>query len=603
MSERIHKLWPSVAQAAALVLVYTGERVLAGFDTARILLACAAAFAVLAAIAGRVGELGKADESKKGVARILVGAALLFAAGLALYALIPLAFAGDASSAARMRGVAWGVAPVLAAVGLFATVAVEIAVYAVADNPRYEHRRVYRAANRGAGLALLLAALFLAAFVAKKNDKRFDFAQSSKTEPSASTKQVVGSLSEPVRVALFFTRANEVEEVISDYFDALGKSSQMELVHVDHALAAKLATETNVTENGTVVVSRGKQHEKIRIGEKLKNARSALKSFDQNFAKAIIKVTRQSAVAYFTVGHDERRWDVRQGDDRARIELLKSQLVANQYEVKPLGVAEGLASDVPADAGVVFVMGPVKAFQPEERAALLRYVDRGGRMLIALEPEGDADPQNELLEPLGLRYDKTILVNDRAYVKATMTEGDKAFLYSNRFTSHPSVSTMSQHSDKLAVIFPRTGFLTKLAEPAKTKVELVINSLDGTFPDTNGNYQLDEGEKRQQYGLAAAVTRTATASGAGDARVFVLADAETFTDKFIRFQGTPYLFADVIVWLRDVKEPVLPTVTEEDVRIVHKRDEDVLWFYSTIAGVPLLVALAGVVIGQRRRRR
>ena len=158
-----------------------------------------------------------------------------------------------------------------------------------------------------------------------------------------------------------------------------------------------------------------------------------------------------------------------------------------------------------------------------------------------------------------------------------------------------------EEAEKLSVIFPRTGFLTKAAaEPPKTRVELVVNSLDSTFADTNGNFAYDDDEKRQSYGLAAAVTRT---SSTGDGRVFVLADAEVFTDKFIRFQGNPYLFADMIVWLRDVKDPVMPTVTEEDVRIVHKRDEDALWFYSTTVGVPLLVALAGLVIGQRRRQR
>ena len=601
MSARIHKLWPSLAALGALVLVYVGERVLAGFDTARLVCAALAAAGLLAALVVRGGELGRADAGKKPVARILLGATLGVALGLLLYALIPLAFAGDGSTAVRMRGVLWGASPVVLVAGLATLVAVELATYGVAFNTAYEHRRVFRAANRGLGLGLLLSALFLVGYIARKNEVKVDLAQASKTEPSASTRQIVLSLNDPVRVVMFYPRTNEVAEVLEDYFQALGKAPNLELIRADHALSAKLATETNTTENGFVVVTRGKTLEKIRIGEKLKNARSALKSFDQNFAKAIIKTTRQSAVAYFTVGHDERRWDVRQGDDRARIELLKSQLVANQFEVKALGAAEGLASDVPQDAGVVFVFGPVKALQPEETAALLRYVDRGGRLFIGLEPEGEGDPLADLLGPLGLAYDKTLLANDKSYVKATMTEADRAYIYTNRFTSHESVSTMGQYADKLAVIFPRTGFLTKATpEPPKTRVELVVNSLDGTFADTNGNYSYDDTEKRQSYGLAAAVTRT---SSTGDGRVFVLADAEVFTDKFIRFQGNPYLFADMIVWLRDVKDPVLPTVTEEDVRIVHKRDEDALWFYSTTVGVPLLVALAGLVIGQRRRQR
>ena len=41
---------------------------------------------------------------------------------------------------------------------------------------------------------------------------------------------------------------------------------------------------------------------------------------------------------------------------------------------------------------------------------------------------------------------------------------------------------------------------------------------------------------------------------------------------------------------------------EEDVRIAHTRQEDVVWFYSTIFGVPLLVLGAGILYNHLRRR-
>lgn len=602
MSDRLHRLWPSAAAFAALLLVYMGERLLSGFDTRRMACAVFAAGAIIAALVMRMREQGAADAHKKPVARALFGATVMVALGLAAYALIVLAFKSDTPFDTRMRGVLWGLAPILVTCGLAPIAAIELAVLGVANNPRYELRRVFRAYNRGLGLALLLSALFLANYVARKIDSKVDLAQSSKTEPSGSTRQIVASLSKPVQVVAFFPRANEVADVLGDYFKALGPAANFEVRTEDHALAAALAAEVNATENGVVIVSQGKTHEKIRVGDKIKNAKSALKTFDQSLAKAIVKVTRQSSIAYFTVGHHERRWDSKKDDERPRIDLLKQQLVANDYEVKILGVAEGLGAEVPQDAGVVFIVGPEKPFQPEEIAALVRYVNRGGRMVVALEAEREGDPMKGLLDTLGLTFDKAILANDRAYVKATMTDADKAFIYTNRFSSHESVSTMGQYSDKLAVIFPRSGSLTKNAElPPNTKVELTVTALDGTFNDPNGNYTFDaETEKRQPYALVAAVTRTASTS---DGRVVVIADGDVFTDKFIRFQGNPYLFADSIVWLRDVKDPVLSTVTEEDVRIVHKRDEDALWFYSSTVGVPALLALAGVMVGQRRRKK
>ena len=43
--------------------------------------------------------------------------------------------------------------------------------------------------------------------------------------------------------------------------------------------------------------------------------------------------------------------------------------------------------------------------------------------------------------------------------------------------------------------------------------------------------------------------------------------------------------------------------SEEDVKIQHSQKEDVLWFYSTITGVPGLVLLFGMIATRSRRRR
>ena len=41
---------------------------------------------------------------------------------------------------------------------------------------------------------------------------------------------------------------------------------------------------------------------------------------------------------------------------------------------------------------------------------------------------------------------------------------------------------------------------------------------------------------------------------------------------------------------------------EEDVRILHTKEEDVVWFYTTIFGMPLLILGIGVVYNRLRRR-
>ena len=603
MSQRIHKLWPSLLVGVALIGLWTGERIFDGFTGVRIFFAAAAVVAFAVAKFVRWQELGAADEEKRLVSRLLFWATVGVGVGLVLYALIPLVFSGDAPMPKRMRMVLWGLWPAVTVSSVTALIGLELAVMPVAFIDRYETRKVARAFHRGLGLGLLASVLLYANVLATRHPLKVDLTATGKTEPSASTKTIVASLTTPIRVALFFPRANEVADIVDDYFRVLGKVANVELVRADQALASKLASETGTNENGYVVVTQGKTHEKIRVGDKLANARTALKQFDQNFAKAIIKVSRQQSVAYFTIGHGERPTEPLSDDERPRLEVLKQGLQNNRFEVKPLGIAEGLANDIPKDAAVIFIMGPEKPFAPEEISALLRAIDRGARVFIALEGERQGDALDPLLAELGIKFDKTILANEQAFARVTNTDADRTFIYSNRYSSHPSVTTLTRYANKVPVLFPRTGSIDKLPTvPKNTKVDLVITAMDGTFRDANENFSLDTPqEKRDAFGLAAAVTRTATST---EGRVYVLADVDTVTDKFLRsLQGNTLVLEDAVYWLRDVKDPVLPTLSDEDVRIVHKRDDDNLWYYSTTLGVPALVAALGFVVVRRRRRR
>ena len=47
------------------------------------------------------------------------------------------------------------------------------------------------------------------------------------------------------------------------------------------------------------------------------------------------------------------------------------------------------------------IIGPRTPFQPEEYASINRFIDGGGRVLIALDPENKVD-MHEVLGPLNL---------------------------------------------------------------------------------------------------------------------------------------------------------------------------------------------------------
>src|SRR5207244_4889957 len=135
-----------------------------------------------------------------------------------------------------------------------------------------------------------------------------------------------------------------------------------------------------------VVYARGARREQLSLGTELEAARSQLKTLDKDVQKRLLAVAKPGRTVYLTVGHGERTSDpLNDTDKRSTIRALRQLLLDQSYTLRDFGAAEGLATDVPQDAAIVMVIGPTKALLPEETAALGRYVDRGGRLFIALE--------------------------------------------------------------------------------------------------------------------------------------------------------------------------------------------------------------------------
>src|SRR5690606_18183507 len=160
---------------------------------------------------------------------------------------------------------------------------------------------------------------------------------------------------------------------------------------------------------------------------------------------------------------------------------LRKLLQSQNYDVKDLGLGQGLGSEIPNDATMVIVFGPSRAFLPEEISALERYVKKDGKLLLALDPEDKAD-----LAPLAALVDLSlggvVLANDKApyHVRRRGNESDRSILVTNRFSSHASVSTLSRNARKAAVIVPGPGALDKAAG-TKLHIDFVLRSLDDTF--------------------------------------------------------------------------------------------------------------------------
>ena len=118
---------------------------------------------------------------------------------------------------------------------------------------------------------------------------------------------------------------------------------------------------------------------------------------EASVTNAIVKLTRTGEkVVYFLEGHGERAIEKEPGDRADGFVRAATALRNENYRVEALLLAR--AGEVPEDADVVVVAGPTRALLGQERAALERYVARGGALLVLVDPFSRSDVIEMLVE-------------------------------------------------------------------------------------------------------------------------------------------------------------------------------------------------------------
>jgi hypothetical protein len=601
--------WPSLVYAAGLLCIYIGERILAA-GGASVVLTVIGVSAVLGAAAWCGLAARQAEAGVRSTARMLI---LLY--GLGALALL-LHFAGGDLGAhvwgrpldSRMPRLAGALAvlwPALMLAGTVPVFLVELALSGMAHAPVLDTRRLRAALRSGLGIALAIVFCFSAAYVTAERNLKVDLAYFRSARAGSATKKLVAALDQPVQVYLFFPPANEVAELVASYFaDLTRESSQLSVSRLDQAVEPARAHELGVSGNGVIVVARDKRREQLPMPVKLESARGKLRTLDQDVYKRLVTVSRGTRVAYFVQGHEERTFsNVDETDHRVTVHLLRDLLSELGFQSKELSLAQGLGNDVPADAGLVLMLGPKRPLLPAEADSLQRYFERKGRLLVALDPEG-GDAAAALLDRLSLHFNATTLANDQIFWARTRQKPDRIGIATGGYSSHASVATLSPFGLRLPMVLLGAGFLTRVDKPAPDapSVNFVLHAEAGTWNDLNGNFEFDAGkEVRKAYELAAAVSKGAKPEE--EARALVLADSDALADELIVNRANTLLAVDFMRWLGGDERLAGTINNEEDVPVRHTRKQDVAWFYASVFAVPALVLGIGFTVRRRASRR
>lgn len=494
-----------------------------------------------------------------------------------------------------------------------------------------EYFRVRELGWSGLSVGLALSFLMVTCQVANERNVQRDVSYFKTASPGESTRKMVASTSDPIKVLLFFPESNDVKDQVKGYFQALASSTGRISVEVHDRLAdAELAAKYKAVKDGTIVIVRGTgDKEKSQTLDvdpdiaKARNSTSKLRTLDREVNSALIKVLRDKRKVYLLTGHGEiNDPDSLPADLKARLpqrgtSVFKRRLADLNYEVKNLGLLD-LAKNVPDDATVVVALAPSIPLQPAEWASLERYLDRGGHLLYALDP-ANGNGLGPLEGKLSVKFLPGHLTDEVNLLPVRRTFSDRRTVLTNQFSSHASTTALSRTTDR-PLIFNDAGALDDapfngdvLVAPRKT---FTVRSMDTSYLDLNDNFSFDGGgstpEKKQRWNLAAALETNKHGDKDGY-RALVYADVDLFADVIARDQlGRTVMLMwsdsgggvvdDAIRWLGGEEMFSGEVVSEDDKPIQHTKNQDVVWFMLTIIGFPIIVLALGLLGTTRRRR-
>jgi hypothetical protein len=387
-------VWIVPAYLGGLVFVYIGERVLSGFEQGSWVVTAFGLALVMFSTALRFSPKFRARGDRRRIENMMAALSVVGVVAVVVY--FASSEAGqvklglDKMAEAKRERVLGILQVVWTGLLLLSTVPMvfaQTALYPMRNAERPESRRVRSAA--AAGLSLALAAVYGALFVfsAASVDLRVDYSYFKTSQPSESTKKIVSDLTDSIKITAFFPQVNDVKTEVASYLHELGAQNKKLKVDVkDRLLEPKLARDLRANQDGVIVLTKDDTHRSVVIGTNMDEARAKLKTLDRDFQEQLLKLARSRRTAYFTVGHGELN-DTKNPQAGRGASVVRMVLQKQNYTIKDLGLAQGLANDIPKDAEIVFILGPAEPFAPEELGTLKRYAERGGKLFIALDPD------------------------------------------------------------------------------------------------------------------------------------------------------------------------------------------------------------------------
>ncbi|RCJ25672.1 ABC transporter [Nostoc sp. ATCC 43529] len=261
----------------------------------------------------------------------------------------------------------------------------------------WKRRSTQAGTNALVATLAVLTILGLINFLGTRYHLRADLTETQLFTLAPQSRELVKALPQPVKIWVFDINQNPQDlQLLENY---RRQSSKFNFEYVDPQARPGVAEKIGAKDYGEVYLEYGDKRELVQTlnqNERLSEIR---------LTSRLQKLTSSTSTKiYLLQGHGESQLSPAKGAISQAIEGLKDK----NYITEPLSLVEN--SKVPQDAAVVIVSSPKRGLFEAEVKALQEYLNRGGNLLLMIDP--NTDPKlDSLLKEWGVRLDNRLAVD------------------------------------------------------------------------------------------------------------------------------------------------------------------------------------------------
>jgi len=445
-----------------------------------------------------------------------------------------------------------------------------------------------RSTRMGANSLLMtlffLGILTIVNFLAARHSVRWDLSENQNFSLAPETHRVIRSLPREVKITVFTREKDPGYQAYKERLDSYRQASpKISVEFVDPERQPKVAQTYGITRSDTAIFESGAQTVRITTPS------------EAELTGALIRVAKDDKKRIlFLGGHGEPSLDNR---DRMGLSQAKEIMTKQGYDA---GTVSLLAlSVVPDNTAVLAVAGPRKPITNDELDRIHAYVQKGGHLLLMVDPDTQADLA-PLLSHWGLGLGPGVLVD----LQDRLAQGDLTALLVRTFTEHEITQDLTA-----AVLLPLARHVT-FDEQAGKEWDFV--PLARTSPNSWAETDLKGrvvslNEKEDVKGplpiAAALAPKSPPAEGKPRPAIVIIGNSTFSTNAFINFPGNTDLFLHTIAWLAEDRDMITIGPRDQALRpFVPNPMQERALLYVQVVFLPALLLIAGITVWRKRRR-